>query len=182
MMIPMYNTETFQNVFPNVEEFIDEYQSTAFAKNVSEQGITTLYYLLYARYGNNPIANDDINQFKYKLFAIVYMHGPYWEKEVAIQDRIRNLSEEDIRVGGKMINNRAYNPSSEPSTSALDEIPTINEQTSQNSRKGIIEAYSNLLMLLDEEITERFVARFKICFKQFVLPEHPVLYEDEGDN
>ena len=47
------------------------------------------YEDIKAKYGNNPIANKDINQFKYKLFSTVFMYGPTWAKRLDIQKILR---------------------------------------------------------------------------------------------
>ena len=38
-----------------------------------------------------------------------------------------------------------------------------------------------LIELLDDNVTESFLSRFKKLFKSFVMPEIPLLYEDEGE-
>lgn len=179
-MIPMYNTETFQDIFVSAEDFLEEYDECALPKNVKSENLNTLYYLLYAKYGNNPIANRDVNQFKYKLFSIIFQYGPTWEKELEIQEEVRKLDLEQLRVGTKVIHNHSYNPNTEPSTSALEEIPTINDQSAQNVKKSVADAYATLLSLLDDSITEKFIYRFHILFKQFVNNENPVLYYEEN--
>ena len=61
-MIPQYDTKLMTEVWSQVSEFLNDYQNIGIPTTISNQNATTLYYLLYARYGNTPIANYDENQ------------------------------------------------------------------------------------------------------------------------
>lgn len=100
--------------------------------------------MLYARYGNNPIANRDTHQFKFKIFSIIYQYGPTWEKRLAIQEDLRGLSGDDLLKGTKAIYNSALNPSTAPSTGSLDELTYINSQNTTNYKKSKMDAYAQL--------------------------------------
>lgn len=185
-MLPQYSTMLFTDVWDNAEDFVAEYQDIGIPTTIANASATTLYYLLYARYGNNPLANRDVNQFKYKLFSIIFQYGPTWEKRLDIQAKLRAISDDDLVVGSKAIYNSAQNPSTAPSTAGLSELPYINQQNTTNYKKSKMDAYSQLWMLLDNDVTGDFLNKFKVCFKQFVAPERPLVYvteddEDEGE-
>lgn len=72
---PSYNTMTFQQLFPSSNDFIESYRDVGLG-GLQDENVNKLYYLLYGYYGNNPLANMDINQSTYKLFSIVFMYGP----------------------------------------------------------------------------------------------------------
>lgn len=109
------------------------------------------YLLLFSRYGNNPIANYDVTQFKNKIFTTIWQYGPAWEKRLKMQEDIRGLTLEEITTGTKTqwgsessqsqtntgsdttINNHAYNPSTAPSTQSTNELDYIDQQ---NVAKG----------------------------------------------
>lgn len=57
-----YSTILFSGVYESVDDFIDDYTDIGIPPIIGDISIQTLYYLLYAKYGNNPIANRDINQ------------------------------------------------------------------------------------------------------------------------
>ena len=178
-MTPQYSTMLFSEVYPSVEEFLLDYTNIGIPTIISMDSAKTLFYLLYARYGNSPLANRDINQAKYKLFSIVYQYGPTREKKLDIQEKVRNLTEDELMAGTKVINNQAYNPGQSPTTDALEELTYINNQTTQNYKKSKADAYMNLWGMLATDVSEDFINRFKVVFKQFVLPEEPLLYYDE---
>lgn len=182
-MTPEYDKVLFNQIYDNAEDFVEDYHDTGIQTIISDKSATLLFYLLYARYGNNPIANNDITQWKYKIFSIVFQYGPTWEKRLEIQEKLRGLSDDDIRSSYKAIANHAFNPSTIPSTSTLEEIPFINEQNTNTGRKGVIDAYSQLWQMLKVDVTENFLDEFKHCFKIVVTPEDPLLYitVDEDD-
>ena len=194
-MTPQYNTMLFSDIWNNANDFLTDYTSAGvFTSPVTENGVVVkagtklsddnivlLYYLLYSKYGNNPIANRDVNQFKFKVFSIIFQYGPTWEKKLDIQESLRALGEEDIQKGSKAIYNTALNPSTQPSTGSLEELGYINSQNTTNYKKSKLEAYGQLWVLLDTDVTGDFVNKFKVCFKQFVRPEKPLLYITESE-
>lgn len=175
-MLPRYDTKLFIDIWEEVNDFCYDYQHIGIPTTISIQSAMTLYYLLYARYGNNPIANFDENQFKYKVFSVIYQYGPVWEKKLSIQNALRGLTEDDLLKGSKAIYNTALNPSTAPSTASLEELEYINSQNTTNYKKSKMDAYSQLWELLDANVTEDFIVKFKWCFKQFVAPEKTFIY------
>lgn len=175
-MTPIYNTLLFSEIYNNVDDFLFDYGDIGIPKTISEDSVRTLFYLLYATFANNPIANRDINQFKYKLFSTVFQFGPVWEKKMEIQKIIRNLSEDELLSGSKAIYNHAYNPGESPTSDAVEELSYINEQNTQKYKKSKIEAYMMLWQMLKSNVTEEFLRRFRPIFKNIVYPENPLLY------
>ena len=192
-MIPQYSTNIFTDIYPDATTFVSDYKNngipyqytvgTTTVQTLTDTNVEALFYLLYARYGNSPLANRDITQFKYKLFSIIFQYGPAWQKELEVQRKIMNLSEDDIRLGSKAIYNQALNPQTEPSTAALQELTFINQQNTTNYKKSPLEGYAILLDLLKKDVTEDFIKRFSKCFKTFVSNERPIIYvtEEEED-
>ena len=271
-MIPRYDTKLFTEIWDEADEFIYDYKHAGIPTTISDSNATTLYYLLYARYGNNPIANYDENQFKYKVLSIIYQYGPTWEKRLSVQNTLRTLQISDLIDDGSLhelfdhtgsstsdktssgtnsrestgsstntgtvsvdtdnttddITNHAFNPSTAPATDAFTPLTYINQQEAKQNTldgsqlttnnlagsntssdegeysgtdniensdtanneltrtftAGKLKAYEHLLALLDSDVTGEFIARFKVCFKQFVLPERTWIYVteiEEGD-
>ena len=307
-MLPRYDTELFTEVWQDVKDFLYDYQHVGIPTTISTANATTLYYLLYAKYGNTPIANYDQTQWKYKMFSIIFQYGPTWEKRLSIQTTLRGLQVSDLVDNGSFhelfshtasetssktgsdnntrtlnttetntgtsavantgtdttastgtqnvthtgtvgttgetedIKNHAYNPSTAPAQNAYSPLSYINEQnatknnvdntvtnnltdtttndlqnqtthnttstttndlsradtgtitdarditdsataenTSQNETTtvmtaGKLKAYEKLLELLDTDVTGNFISKFKVCFKQFVMPERRMIY------
>ena len=180
-MFPQYDTKLMTEVWSQASDFLKDYQNVGIPTTISVQNATTLYYLLYARYGNTPIANYDENQWKYKMFSIIFQYGPTWEKRLDIQEKLRKLSADELATGSKAIHNSAFNPSTAPSTQATDELNYINSQNTTNYKKSKMDAYAQLWVLLDNDVTGDFLNKFKVCFKQFVAPERPLVYVTEDD-
>ena len=177
-ILPQYSTVTFCDVWDDVSKFTSDFNNSPF-EGIKSENIPLVYYLLYARYGNNPIANRDINQWKFKIFSVIFQYGPTWEKRLEVQETLRNLSEDDILKGSKAIYNHAFNPSQAPGTNSPDELTYINDQNTSHYKKSKMDAYMQLWELLRTDVTEQFLNQFRKCFKVFVSPEKPLLYVSE---
>lgn len=177
-----YRTRKFTDIFPTVESFEEDYLNNGIPASFSSDSmIKTLYYLLYARYGNDHIASSDETRFKYSLFSIVFSKGPTWEKKLEIQKILRGLTAEEITEGTKAIHNAALNPSTAPSTAYLEELPYINQQNTTKYKKTKIEGYAILTSLLEDDVTTKFISEFKVLFNPFGS-ELPLYYETEGES
>ena len=313
-MFPQYDTRLMTEVWSQASDFLTDYQNAGIPTTISNQNATTLYYLLYARYGNTPIANYDENQWKYKMFSIIFQYGPTWEKRLDVQKTLRDLQISDLIDNGSYhesfshsasetssktgsdnntrtlnttekntgtstlantgtdttnstgtqdvahtgtvgtsgetedIKNHAYNPGTAPAQNAYSPLNYINEQNatknnvdstvtnnltdtttndlqnqtthnttstttndlsradtgtitdaraitdsaeaenkSQNETTtvmtaGKLKAYEKLLELLQTDVTGEFISKFKICFKQFVMPERHMIYVTEDED
>lgn len=324
--IPEYTTATFIEIWDEASKFVYDYSHVGIPATISTTNATTLYYLLYARYGNSPIANYDVEQFKYKMFSVIFQYGPTWEKRLGVQETLRGLNLSDLINDGALnelfnhsgqngvtesttgslnkstdvnvtgtddsttatnnmttstgtqtvahtgtvgvlhdndiqnsgndttVTNHAFNPSTTPAVDAYSPLTYVNEQSAQKATKGTkseqdetstttynntdtttnnlqgtnttnqtvdrdttehtvgqeasnstgsktisgndsaadtrsrmltkgtLDAYEHLLRLLDSDVTGEFLAKFSICFKQFVFPEHPLLFITEVED
>lgn len=179
MLKPLYNTATFSELYEDANSFLVDYKDLGIPTTIKEESARTLYYLLYARFGNSPVANEDLEQWKYKLYSVIFQYGPTWERKLEIQNVLRNLSEEDLITSGKAIYNSAFNPDTAPGTAAMEELPFINNQNVSSYKKSKMEAYGLLWSLLSADVTGSFLDKFMPLFKIFVRPENPLLYEED---
>lgn len=174
-----YRNRKLTDIWESYDEFKDDYLTCEIPSLISEDSAKTLFYLLYARYGNSTIASSDENQFKYKVFSTIFMYGPTWEKRLEVQAKVRAMSEDELRESAKMIYNSSQNPSNKPSTDTMYELPTINNQNVTKGQRGKIDAYATLTALLETDVTEEFIGKFKKLFLTVVSPELPLWYETE---
>ena len=171
-----YRTRKFADIWPSADAFIQDYQASAIPQKLKVADATTLYYLLYARYGNSSIANSDENQFKYKIFSTIYIGGATWAKKQEIQDKLREMTEDEILAGTKAINNHAYNPQTAPPTERVEELEYINEQNTTKYKKSKLDGYALLWAILNDGVTERFLREFRYHFLVVVEPQLPLWY------
>ena len=171
---------TLSDIYPTLKDFLDDYKSNGIPTTITEDSAKTLYYLLQARYGSWQIASDSSDVFSMKLFAIIFQYAPTWEKKLDIQNKIRNLTEDEIRTGTKAIYNQAMNPGTEPSTGSLEELTSINTQNTTGYKKSKLDAYMSVWGMLATDVTEELLARFKPLFSKWVLGS-PLLYADEEE-
>ena len=171
-----YRQVKFTDVWQTAESFVSDYKNNGIETTISDKTATTLYYLLYSRYGNSVLASSDTNRFKYDVWATIFSYGPTWEKRLEIQDKLRNLTDDELFTGATQIYNHAYNPGTAPSTNTLDELTAINEQNTSKNKKGKMDAYAMLIALLETDVTESFLDKFKKLFITVVQPELPLWY------
>lgn len=171
-----YRQVKFTDVFGSADAFLKEYKSNGIPSTIEDEKANTLYYLLYARYGNSVIASSDTNQFKYKLWSIIYSSGPAWVKRLELQETFRSFTEDELLSGATTIYNHAYNPSTAPGTGTTEELNYINEQTAQKAKRGKLDAYAYLWDLISTDVTTEFINKFANLFLKVVEPELPLWY------
>lgn len=176
-----YNTELFREIWPDFASFFTDYSNSHLKSPELNGSEGIIYDLLFANFANDSIASMDIGQFKAKVFERIFNYGPTWRKRLSIQEKIRNMSEDEIRIGGRDISNFAINPNTAPSASSLDELPEISQQTSRNRKRGRLDAYANLMSLLDEDVTSDFIQRFRPLFRKVVSPLATRIYPNEEE-
>ena len=171
-----YRTRKFTDIWGEVDTFLQDYNNVGIPATISETSATTLFYLLYAKYGNSNIASSDENQFKYKVFSTIFAYGPTWEKRLEIQKALREMDLEELRESSKAIYNHSFNPSTAPSTDTLDELLTIDDQNVTKHKRSRTDAYALLIGLLETDVTNEFIDKFKKLFLTIVEPELPLWY------
>ena len=176
-----YNTLLFTDVWDEATKFVADYNASGIPTTISSNNAMTLYYLLYARYGNTPISAMDEYQWKTRVFSIIFQYGPTWEKKLEIQKAVRTLTINDLKKGATTIYNKALNPASAPSDQTLEEINYINEQNVSKVQKNDSQAYAEWMSLLEEDVTGYFLRKFDGCFKKIVRPEKTLEYVTEDD-
>lgn len=189
-----FRTRTFSEIFEPTKEqkqeglnsidiFKSIFKNSGIPLKITETNLTTLFYLLYARYGNSHISSSDENTFLYKIQSIVFMYGPSWEKRLEIQDKLRALSETDIIKGGEAI----YNTANAPGTSIaglVDSDGKLDYLSGQNTtayKKSKIEGYALLASLLETDVTKQFIDRFSNLFLKIIEPYSPLWYVSEEE-
>lgn len=177
-----YRQVKFTDVWENVNSFITDYRNNGIKTTISQQSAQTLYYLLYSRFGNSTIASSDTNRFKYDVWGTIFSYGPTWEKRLEIQEKLRGLSDDELFTGATQIFNHAYNPGTAPSTNTLDELTAINEQNTNKNKKDKLNAYAMLMSLLEIDVTQQFLDKFKKLFLTVVQPELPLWYATDVIN
>lgn len=174
----------FTDVWNDFETFSIDYKASPFPKDLKDSTIETIFYLLYSKYGNSTIASSDVYRFKTRLFAIIFQCAPTWQRRLEIQDALRTLSDEGIKIGSVQIYNDAENPTSLDEngnyfgTDTKEFLTYINRQNVTHNKKGALEAYALLDSILKNDVTESFLNRFEVLFKKFPNTELELTYEE----
>lgn len=152
-------------------EYITEFPSTGLLKVPDSFNWQIFYYLCVGRWGNTEIIVPDssLPRWKARFFSTVFQFGPNWAKQLEIQAKLRDLTEEDLMKGGLMVSTNALNPAEKPSETfdGLDvpKVETIQQQATSQSRRSKLDAYAALSSLLRTDVTESFLVRFDSLFK-----------------
>ena len=176
-------TRTFADVFGDVNAFVNDWKALPFSEEgeVDDNAVKLTYFLLASRYANSTIANLDEDQFKFKLFSLVWQKAPVWAKSKALRNTLLDLNLDEILSNGKAIYNHSYNPSTEPSTGSTEELTTINDQNVTINKKGKVVGIAEYLALIDNDPTEDYIRCFKDLFIKIVEPQFELLYETDTE-
>lgn len=175
-----YRTRKFSDIYPDRTEFINDYNQI-YAGTMKDDDLAMTWNLIVSRYANSHVANTDENQFKMKLVTTVFSYGPTYFKKLEIQKKLREMSEDDIIKGSTAIYNHSSNPSTAPSTNALEELLTIDDQNTQKFKRSKLEAYNILWGMLATDITTDYINKFKRLFIAIAQPDSPLWYADENN-
>lgn len=170
-------TMTFSDVFEDSDTFISEFKTTPFYRTpvstmLTDTTLELVFILLYNKYGNNQIVNNSVNQFKSKLYGILWATGPVWLEKLKIQEKIWGLGLDDdseIYKGSTAIYNHAMHPETEPSTDTDEELPYINDQNTTKYKKSKLEGLMLLANTLNDRLTDDFINKFRRLFKVFTV-------------
>ena len=180
-----YLNMTFGEIYPDFDTFKEDATNMAAAlipNDFDDTALLRLYFLLLGRYANSSIASSDINRFKLQLFGLVFQYGGTWNKRIALQEKMRALTEEEARVGNRRVDNSAYNPAIAPAADTLEALPYINQQSNVGQKKGKLETYAQISALLEDDFTEEFLGRFRKLFLWFVSPQTDLWYITDEDS
>lgn len=147
------------------------------ANNVINGNMTTLYYLLFARYASNHINSDYPYQWKMKLMMTVFEYGPTWSKRLEIQDKVRNMSDDEIQKGTIMTYNTAMNPDGAPTTETWETLKGINSQNKNLYQRGKLDSYAYIDQILRTDVTREFIEKFRKFFDIMASPGEKLDYD-----
>lgn len=139
--------------------------------------MTTLYYLLWARYASSHIRSDYPQQWKMKIMMTVFEYGPTWSKRLEIQEKVRNMSDEEIQKGTIMTYNTAMNPDGAPTTETWETLKGINSQNKNLYQRGKLDSYAYIDQILKTDVTREFVEKFKKFFDIMASPGMKLDYD-----
>ena len=139
--------------------------------------MTTLYNLLFARYASSHIRSTYPEQWKKKIMATVFEYGPTWSKRLEIQDKVRQMSDDELTKGTILTYNNAANPDTGPTTDTWDSLPGINTQNKTLQRRGKLDAYAYVDSILRTDVTADFIEKFRKFFDIMAEPGLPLNYD-----
>ena len=153
----------------------------SYAKDcLSDENAEVLSNLLFAKYANSRISNSSVEQFKLKMWSVVFRYGPSWEAKLKIQDQVRSINDEDLEKGDTIISS-SYDPNGQFGCSE-NEIygDNLRSQSASVSKLSKLKALSQKWTMIESDVTTAFINAFKECFTTVVIFGCPD-YEEEGE-
>lgn len=156
------------------DKFREMFNDSGIPLKITEENLETLFYLLYAKHGSDPISNPDENQFKYDLQSRIFMYGPAWQKRLQIQNEIISLTVDDVVKGGEAIYNTAQAPGTAIAglVDSEGKLDFLNSQNTTTYKKTKLEGLASLNALIEKDVTKEFLNRFKDLFMVVPVRSH----------
>lgn len=182
-----YRYRTYSEIFSTLEDFLEVWDTSPMPKVLERSGdefgadMTTLYYMLYARYAGSPIASSSEEQFVLKLFMTISQYGGEWKKKLELQGKLRALTDDELAKGSLAYYNHALNPSTAPINDSTEALPKIDSQNVTAYKKTKMEAISEQWSLLNSDQTKLFLDKFESLFNPLAMPDYDLHYIEEVD-
>lgn len=167
-MFDSYITRTLGDIFPNVSDFKQAYNDLNYPSNsLIIDNLDTIYNLLMGDYMSSHIKSSSEDQFKLRFFSLIFRLAPTTFRKAEIQQKLQALTDDEMMIDGLSINNHANNPSTQPSTSSIEELTYIDNQTTARALSGKTRAYYQNALALEKDPYESFIKAFKPLFVSF---------------
>lgn len=185
--IGSYSTRTFGEIFPTSTDFATFYSSCGVPAKLrtrttlAQYDINAIYALLCAEYMNEHVRSASEDRFKLAVMKTIFSYGPTWQREMEMQDKLLDMTDADMLKGSKQLYNHAANPNTTPAVSSVEELTYIDDQNATHNFRNALDAYGDLMSLLDDKPTERFISKFKPLFGVIAYPGNTIYFESEED-
>lgn len=174
----------FCDIWNSPDAFVLDYKSSGLAKEtISDDRLAQIFLLVYARHGNDPIASNDVNIFKYKFYSIIFTKGGKWCVSVTKQDELEAIEDDDLTIASKSTVNFSENPTTTANGGTSDDsgLETINNQNVQIARMNKMVAYNTLISTL-KDVTSDFIKNFDALFNPIVFDNSVTFYETQMED
>lgn len=173
-------TKTLSDIYPTYADFAGDYMTSGLPNRfVNSDFLETIYFVLMGEYAASSIMAMSEDLFRARFITMVHSYGPQLERELKMQDELLKMSDDELMISSKAIYNSSLNPSTEPSTNTLEELPTINQQNVSKHVRSKLNAYEYLESLLDDDLISKFIKRFNKLFVRVLRTNNPLYYTTE---
>ena len=178
LFAPEYDRLSFDQIFTDAVEFKTKLRATGLISDltITDTFLTTLFYMLYANHGNDPIVSTNSDQWVFRVALTTQAHAPTYLKKLDIQSQLRALSLDDLREGYKNIFNHAMNPSTTPSTENTEELPYVNDQNVNKGKSDKANALAKLWDMLHTNTTDEFLRKYDKLFSRVATTTNRMVY------
>ena len=169
----------FSDVWSTSEEFVADYRASGLnVAAITDTNLTVLYCQLFARHGSDHIRSNNSNQWKYKVFAIIFNKGPKWQAALLKQTELQNLTDEELTFLGRTMTNQSGNTTvvNEGGTITEDALDTVDKQDVNITRGNKLVAIRAFIDSL-QDVSSAFISEFDQLFSRVVFAPDTTLYD-----
>lgn len=129
------------------------------------------WVVLMGRYGSSHIRYSNPTQFKFAFFGLNKEAQEKMRAKLKVNERLRNLTEEEALSGDEIITNVATNPDTAPSMDVYEPLPYVSNQTGQKETRGKVAALYNWKHSLGGQAYNEWLDTFRALFRVILQEE-----------
>lgn len=175
-----HNTRLFKNIFPDYQTFSEWYSGTPLSDDSNDVPSEKTFTLIAYEYNNSHVSMSP-ESFKEHFANELYTYYKEFEETTKIIKELMSLSENDLRIGDRLITNLADIPETESSTN-VEEVDFISNQQKQFTEKSKLQIKREELSAKRAFTVKTFLRRFKNLFIKILSPAYTyVVEENQGE-
>lgn len=176
MQIIDYNTRLFKNIFPTYSDFKTWYQSSGLSDNSEDVPSLKTFTLIFNEYSCSHCCMS-VDDFKGRFANELFTYYKEFEATTKAISDLMALTDKDIRISDRIINNTADIPETTSTTDA-EEVDYISAQQKQISVKGNLQVKRELLSSKRAFTVKSFLNKFKHLFIKVISPSYTFVVEE----
>lgn len=178
-----YPTQTLADIFPKFADVRSFYNETGLPDrflDYEDFTFQTAYFMIMAEFASAHIKSSSIDLFKLRFCKLIFEHVPVWQREMYFQNKLLQMSDDELLAGSKAIHNHASHPGSVPSTASLEALSYIDAQTATNYVKNAPEAINEHIYAINYNPTDRLLDAFRGLFTDVLYASDTHYYVEEA--
>lgn len=181
------STSTPEDLWQTTDMFYNDFMASPFSGDVDNNlynraDLDKVFWHLMSKYDESHYSYKSDDKCKLKTFHVIHQYLPTYLKRIELQERIRNMTDQDLFDSGKQVVKSANTPDVEEDMNSLstpqytDNIQVQNRQSAK--LLAIQQQYGSIL----DNVWDEFIDKFAFLFKKFMFIPYDYIYiNEEGD-
>lgn len=174
-----YNTRLFKNIFPDYNSFKEFYLGIPLSDNQNDVPSQKTFALIAYEFNDCHVALSP-ESFKQRFAIDLYTYYKEFEATTKAITDLMQLTDDEVKRSGEMVQNFADIPEEERSTNDVD-VDYISNQTKMINLKGKAQVKREQLGNKRAFTVKSFLNKFRHLFIRILPPAYTFVVE-EGDN